>query len=44
VIYQSYVNYSLVGEDEMAKICFDPRDAIFQRPKDSENHLKPLYI
>jgi hypothetical protein len=23
---------------------FGPRDTVFQRPKDSENHLKPLYI
>ena len=23
---------------------FGPRDAVFQKPKDSDNHLKPLYI
>jgi hypothetical protein len=25
-------------------MSFGPRDAVFQRPKDSENHLKLLYI
>jgi hypothetical protein len=25
-------------------MSFGPRDAVFQRPKDLENHLKPLYI
>jgi hypothetical protein len=25
-------------------MSFGPRDIVFQRPKDSENHLKPLYI
>jgi hypothetical protein len=44
VIYLSSVDYSLVGDDEVAEMGFDPRDAVFQRPKDSENHLKPLYI
>jgi hypothetical protein len=44
VIYLSSVDYSLVGDDEVAEMTFSPRDAVFQRPKDSENHLKPLYI
>jgi hypothetical protein len=44
VIYLSSVDYSLVRDDEVAEMSFGPRDAVFQRPKDSENHLKPLYI
>jgi hypothetical protein len=44
VIYLSSVNYSLIGDDEVAEMSFDPRDTVFQRSKDSENHLKPLYI
>jgi hypothetical protein len=35
---------SLVGDDEVAKMSFGPRDAVFQRSKNSENHLKSLYI
>jgi hypothetical protein len=42
VIYLSSVDYSLVGDDEVAEMSFIPRDDVFQRPKDSENHLKPL--
>jgi hypothetical protein len=44
VIYLSSVEYSLVGDDEVAEMSFGPHDAMFQRTKDSENHLKPLYI
>jgi hypothetical protein len=44
VIYLSYVDYSLVGDDEVAEMSFGPRDTVFQGPKDLENHLKPLYI
>jgi hypothetical protein len=44
VIYLSSVDYSLVGVDEVVEMSFGPHDAMFQRMKDSENHLKPLYI
>jgi hypothetical protein len=44
VIYLSSMDYSLVGDDEVLEMSFGPHDAVFQRPKDSENHLKPLYI
>jgi hypothetical protein len=44
VIYLSFLDYSVVGDDEVVEMSFGPRDAVFQRPKDSENHLKPLYI
>jgi hypothetical protein len=44
VIYLSSVDYSLLGDDEISEMSCGPCDAIFQRPKDSENHLKLLYI
>jgi hypothetical protein len=44
VIYLSYVDYSLVGDDEVSEMSFSPRDIVFQKPKDSETHLKPFYI
>jgi hypothetical protein len=44
VIYLSSVDYSLVGDDEVSEMSFGLRDATFQKPKDSKNHLKPLYI
>jgi hypothetical protein len=34
VIYLSSVNYSLIGDDEVAEMSFDPRDTVFQRSKD----------
>jgi hypothetical protein len=44
IIYLSSVDYSLVGDDKVSEMSFHPRDDIFQKPRDSENHLKPLYI
>jgi hypothetical protein len=44
VCYLSSIDYSLIGDHEVAKMSFGPRDAVFQRPKDLENHLKSLYI
>jgi hypothetical protein len=44
VIYLSPVDYSLIGDDGVVEMSFGPHDAIFPRPKDSENLLKPLYI
>jgi hypothetical protein len=38
------MDYSLVSDDEVEEMSFGPRDDVFQRLKDSENHLKPLYI
>jgi hypothetical protein len=43
-IYLSSMDYSLVGDDMVLEMSFRPRDDIFQTPRDSENHLKPLYI
>jgi hypothetical protein len=44
VIYLSFVDYSLVGDDEVAEIRFGPHEAVFSNPKDRENHLKLLDI
>jgi hypothetical protein len=44
VIYLSSMNYCLVGDDEVLDMSFGSRDDVLQRPKDSENHLKSLYI
>jgi hypothetical protein len=38
------MDYSLVGDDEVVEMSFGPCEAVFQKPKDAENHLKPLYI
>ena len=34
----------LVIPEEIAHLDFGPREAIFQKPKDSDNHLKALYM
>jgi hypothetical protein len=44
VIYLSSVDYSLVVDEEVAEKSFVPCDTVFQRLKDTENHLKSLYI
>jgi hypothetical protein len=40
-IYVSSVDYSLIGDDEVSEMSFRPGDVIFQKPRDSENHLMP---
>ena len=37
-------DYWAVSEEDMAHLDFGPREAIFQKPKDSDNHLKALYV
>ena len=37
-------DYFLVSEEEVAHLQFGPRDAVFQKPKESDNNLKALYI
>jgi hypothetical protein len=44
VIYLSFVDYSLVGDDEVSEMKFSPHDTVFQRLEDSENHKKLLHI
>src|SRR6185503_2656225 len=33
-----------IPKEETAHLDFGPREAIFQEPKDSDNHLKALYV
>jgi hypothetical protein len=37
-------DYWVIPEEETAHLDFGPREAIFQKPKDSDNHLKALYV
>ena len=37
-------DYWAILEEETAHLDFGPRKAIFQKPKDSDNHLKALYV
>ena len=37
-------DYWAIPEEETAHLDFEPREAIFQNPKDSDNHLKALYV
>jgi hypothetical protein len=31
-------------EEEVAQMCLSPKEAVFENPKESSQHLKPLYI
>jgi hypothetical protein len=44
VIYLSSTNYSLLEEKEVSQLALGPQDAIFKKPAESGDHLKPLYI
>ena len=37
-------DYWAIPEEETAHLDFGPCEAIFQKPKDSDNHLKALYV
>ena len=37
-------DYWAIPEEETAHLDFGLREAIFQKPKDSDNHLKALYM
>ena len=37
-------DYWAIPEEETAHLDFELREAIFQKPKDSDNHLKALYL
>jgi hypothetical protein len=39
-----FVDGSVPTEEDLAHLDFGPKDAIFQKPKDSDNHLKALYM
>jgi hypothetical protein len=32
------------AEEEVAQMCLSPKEAVFEKPKESSQHLKPLYI
>jgi hypothetical protein len=44
VVYLSSLDYSFVGNDDVTQMEFGLKDATFQKCKESDNHLKPLYI
>ena len=37
-------DYWAIPEEEAGHLDFGPRDAIFQKPNNSDNHLKALYV
>jgi hypothetical protein len=39
-------NYTIIGDDEsvVAQFDFGPKNMTFTKPKESVNHLKPLYV
>jgi len=37
-------NYFVVPEEDMAHLQFGPREAVFQKPSEKDNHLKALYM
>jgi hypothetical protein len=39
-----FVDGSVPTEEDMSHLDFGPKDAIFQKPKDTNNHLKALYM
>jgi hypothetical protein len=39
-----FVDGSVPTEEDLAHLDFGPKDAIFQKPKDTDNHLKALYM
>jgi hypothetical protein len=43
VIHMSMDGYVL-SEEDVAHLDFGPKEAIFQKPKATENHLKALYM
>jgi hypothetical protein len=44
IIYLSFTDYSLLEEEEVSQLILGPRDAIFKKPVESGDHLKPWYI
>ena len=38
--------YNIVGDDKLviAQFDFGPKETVFAKPKESVNHLKPLYV
>ena len=36
--------YAVSEEEEVALLDFGPREVVFQKPKESDNHLKAFYM
>jgi hypothetical protein len=32
------------AEEEVAQMCLGPKEVVFEKPKESSQHLKPLYV
>ena len=43
-VVRFFEDYLVIPEEETAHLDFGPCEAIFQKPKDSDNHLKALYL
>src|SRR6185437_1373853 len=37
-------DYFMVPEEDLAHLQFGPREAVFQKPSEKDNHLKALYL
>ena len=44
VVLSLFSDYFVVLKDEVAHLQFGPCDAMFQKTKESNNHLKALYM
>ena len=44
VVHFSEEYYTVSEEEEAAILDFGPREAVFQKPKESDNHLKAFYM
>ena len=44
VVHFSEEYYAISEEEEAAHLDFGPCEAVFQKPKESDNHLKALYM
>jgi hypothetical protein len=36
--------FTLLAEEEVAQMCLSPKEAVFKKPEESSQHLKPLYV
>jgi hypothetical protein len=44
IVVHFFVDGLVPTEEDLAYLDFGPKDAIFQKPKDTDNHLKALYM
>jgi hypothetical protein len=44
VVYLPSIDYSFLEEEEVTQLALGSQDAIFKKPAELEDHLKPLYI